>query len=141
MNPRRAERGLASVELVIVAPAFLLFVALLLFAGRVALAEQAVQAAAAEAARAASTARTAEQARAQATTWAQTSLDNQQLGCRTQQVHVDTTGFAAPVGTPAQVAATVTCVLDLADLSAPVPGSYTTTATMTSPLDTYRSRQ
>ena len=52
-----------------------------------------------------------------------------------------TTGFATPVGTPATVSATVTCVVELSDLALPgVPGTRTVTVTVTSPLDTYRER-
>ena len=138
----RAERGLASVELVIVGPAFVLFALLLVFAGRVAVAQQAVASAAGEAARAASLARSAGQAQSEARTWAATSLTNQDVPCRTQTVQVDTSGFAVAVGRPAQVSATVVCVVDLRDLAAPgiLPGSHTVTATMTSPLDTFRER-
>jgi hypothetical protein len=56
-------------------------------------------------------------------------------------VTVDLDAFTAPPGTPAQVASTVTCQVDLADLAVPgVPGSHTVTATMSSPIDTYRER-
>ena len=55
----RAERGSATLEIVVLAPVLLLFVILVIFAGRWALAQQAVQAAASEAARAAAIARSA----------------------------------------------------------------------------------
>lgn len=136
------EAGSASLEIVVLAPALLLFVFLVIFAGRWALAQQAVQAAASEAARAASIARSAGEAGPTATTAAAASLTNQKVRCATQSVSVDTTGFGVPVGTPASVTATVTCVVDMSDLAAPgVPGSRTLTSTMTSPLDTFRSRQ
>jgi hypothetical protein len=61
--------------------------------------------------------------------------------CTSQRVAANTSGFAAPVGTPATVTATVTCIADLSDLSIPgLPGSRTITATMSSPIDTYRER-
>jgi len=45
------------------------------------------------------------------------------------------------VGTPAKISATVTCDVNLSDLFLPgVPGSKAITATMSSPLDTYRER-
>jgi hypothetical protein len=45
------------------------------------------------------------------------------------------------VGTPASVTATVTCVVNLSDVAIPgLPGTRTITATMSSPLDTYRER-
>ncbi|CCH75951.1 putative membrane protein [Nostocoides japonicum T1-X7] len=138
---RDRERGSAVIEAVIVVPAFMLFVGLIVFAGRVAIANQAVGSAATEAARAASIARTQSQATGSAETAATNALGNQRVNCRRTTVSVDTSGFASPVGTPASVRATVTCVVNLSDLSVPgVPGTRTVIATMTSPLDTYRER-
>ncbi len=140
---RRADRqeGSAAVEAVIGVPAFLLFVSLIIFAGRVAIATQAVESAANDAARAASISRSAGPAASAARTAATTALANQDLSCRSTSVTIDISGFAAPVGTPASVRATVTCVVDMADLALPgVPGTRTVTATMSSPLDTYRER-
>ncbi|CAN7514807.1 TadE family protein [Knoellia sp. LjRoot47] len=138
---RDRERGSAVIEAVIGVPAFMLFVGLIVFAGRVAIANQAVGSAATEAARAASIARTQGQAGDSAETAAASALNNQRVNCRSTTVSVDTSGFASPVGTPASVRATVTCVVNLSDLSVPgVPGTRTVTATMTSPLDTYRER-
>ena len=139
--PADREAGSAVIEAVIGVPAFMLFVALIVFAGRVAIANQAVGAAANDAARAASISRTQAQAGEVARTAARTALTNQNVNCRNMTVTVDTTGFAAPVGTPASVQATVFCVVNLSDLSAPgIPGTRTVTATMSSPLDTYRER-
>jgi Flp pilus assembly protein TadG len=135
------ERGSATIEAVISVPAFLLFVLLIIAAGRIAIARQAVEASAAEAARSASIARTQSQAEANGASGAAASLRNQGVRCTAQRVDVDTSGFAAPVGTPATVTATVTCIADLSDLSIPgLPGSRTITATMSSPIDTYRER-
>ena len=61
-----SERGSSVVEVVILAPALGLFLALIIAGGRVAVAHQAVEASAAEAARAASIARTQGQAQASA---------------------------------------------------------------------------
>ncbi|WP_298891665.1 TadE/TadG family type IV pilus assembly protein [uncultured Serinicoccus sp.] len=138
----RAERGSATLEIVVLAPVLLLFVVLVIFAGRWALAQQAVQAAASEAARAASIARSPGEANTSAAGAASASLTNQAVRCGTQSVAVDTAAFGLPEGTPGTVAATVTCVVDMSDLGMPgVPGSRTLTSTMTSPLDTYRNRQ
>lgn len=135
------ETGSAVIEAVIGVPAFMLFVALIIFAGRVAIANQAVGAAANEAARAASISRTQGRAGEVARTAARTTLTNHNVNCRSMTVTVDTTGFAAPVGTPASVEATVSCLVNLSDLSVPgIPGTRTVTATMSSPLDTYRER-
>jgi Flp pilus assembly protein TadG len=137
----KCERGSSTIEAVIGVPAFLLFVLLIIAAGRIALARQAVEASAAEAARSASIARTQHHAKTDGTSGAATSLRNQGVRCASQQVDIDTSGFAAPVGTPAKVTATVTCIADLSDLSIPgLPGSRTITATMSSPIDTYRER-
>jgi len=135
------ERGSAVIEAAIGIPAFMLFVGLIIFAGRVAIAHQGVQSAAADAARSASIARTQDVAQTAGNTAATTSLANQHVNCVTTTVSVDTSGFASPVGTPAKINATVTCHVNLSDLSLPgVPGSKTITATMFSPLDTYRER-
>ena len=115
----RGDRGSEALEAAIGVPAFLLFIALII-AGGLAIADQAVQAAAAEAARSASISRTQGQAHTSAVSGAASSLANQKLQCTTKSVSVDTSGFALPVGTPASVTATVTCV--------------------SSPLDTYRER-
>ena len=140
-RPTKNERGSASVEAVIGVPAFLLLVGLLVLGGRQAIAQQAVQSAASDAARAASIARTASTARTQATTAARSSLANQDLDCATTTVSVDTAAFGTPIGTPGQVSATVTCALRLDDIGLPgVAGTKTITATMSSPLDTYRGR-
>jgi len=142
MNGRCAEeRGSMTLEMVIVAPAMLLILAVIIFAGRVVLAGQSVEQAASDAARTASLARTGPTAQAAADTAARDSLTRQGLRCSSTAVSVDTAGFSVPPGTPATITATITCVVDTADLSAPgIPGSRAVTAHATSPLDTYRSR-
>lgn len=138
---RSPDSGSASVEAVIGVPAFLMLIGLLVLGGRIAVAGQAVQAAAADAARAASIARTRSAARTDATTAARSSLTAQHLDCATPQVTVNTRAFDAPVGTPGQVSATVACTLQLSKLGLPgLTGTKTISATMSSPLDTYRGR-
>lgn len=140
-NRRDPEEGSAAIEAAIAVPAFMLFVLLVIFGGRVAMAHQAVQSAAAEAARTASLERTEGAAQGSGASGAAASLRSQGLHCIAQHVDVDASGFAAPVGTPATIRATVRCTVDLSDVSVPgVPGSMTITETMTSPLDTYRER-
>ena len=140
-RPLTSERGSPSVEAAIGVPAFLLLVGLLVLGGRTAIAQQAVQAAASDAARAASIARTVSTARADASSAAHTSLTTQHLDCANTTVTVDTAAFGTPVGTPGQVSATVTCALRLDDIGLPgIAGTKTITATMSSPLDTYRGR-
>lgn len=138
---KRDERGSAAVEAVIGVPALLLLVGLLVLGGRTAIAQQAVQAAAADAARSASIARTPAAARSTASHAAHSSLANQDLDCATTSVSVDTAAFGTPVGTPGRVSTTVTCALRLDDIGLPgLGGTKTITATMSSPLDTYRGR-
>lgn len=135
------ERGSAVIEAVIAIPAFVLFVVVIIAAGRVAMAHQSVEAAAAESARSASLARTAGEAQAKATAAGAQTLINQGLQCVSTTLTVDTSGFGVPVGSPAQVSATVTCAVDLGDLTMTgLPGTITVDATVGSPLDTYRGR-
>lgn len=141
MNARRDERGSASIEAAIAVPAFALFVGLIIFGGRTATAHQAVESAAADAARAASILRTQHDATTAAEDAARANLSSQGLDCIRMDVEVDARGFNQPVGETAYVEVTVDCVLDLSDLAVPgVPGSRTISASMTSPIDTWRER-
>lgn len=134
------ERGSAAIEAVILVPAFALFVGLLIFAGRTAIARQGVEAVAADAARSASIARTPNEAQVNAEEAIAYSLANNNLRCTSSSVELDVSGLSAPVGTPGMVTATVTCTINLADLSVPgVPGTHTVTATMVSPADAWRA--
>ncbi|TRW47440.1 TadE/TadG family type IV pilus assembly protein [Georgenia yuyongxinii] len=136
------ERGSASVEAAIGVPAFMLFIGLIIFGGRVAVTHQTVQTAADAAARSASIARTAAEAEASAQQAAEVSLANQGLKCAGIDVAVDTSAFATAIGAPGEVAVTIVCHVDLADVSVPgIPGTRTVRATMSSPLDVWRTRQ
>lgn len=138
----RKQRGSAAVEVAVAAPLLMLIVLVVVAGGRLELARGAVQQAAADAARSASIARTASEATSTATSAAGATLANQGLRCQPGRVTVDTAGFATAVGTPAQVAATVSCTVPLADLGLPgLPGSRVVSATVTSPLDTHRGRR
>lgn len=135
------ERGSEALNALVVGVGICMVMAVLFMAGRLVVAWSAVEAAAAEAARAASIARTQVQANAAAAAGAEATLAGQDLTCSSTDVDVDTTGFAAPPGTPATVEATVSCTVPLSDLAVgalPIPGSRTITATMSSPIDTYR---
>ena len=114
----------------------------MIVAGRLQVASAAVEHAAAAAARAASLARAPGPARQAATTVARSELDDRDLHCTNLVVSVDASGFAVPVGQPAQVRARVQCTVPLAGLG-PLPGlgaSRTVTAQAVSVLDSYRSR-
>lgn len=135
------ERGSATLELAILTPALLLLLALVVLAGRVQVAAGAVEHAAATAARDASLARTADAAQGAALTAADRELAAQDIDCVTASVVLDVAGFAAPVGQPAVVTATITCVVSFRDLAVPgIPGSRTLTSTATSAIDRFRTR-
>jgi Flp pilus assembly protein TadG len=117
------------------------FILTIIFGGRVAVSHQVVQSAAADAARAASLARSADTAKSAGNKVATASLNNQSLNCAKTNVAIDTSGFAKPVGTAANVSVTVICSVEIADLGlVGLPGSMQVSATMVSPLDTYRER-
>ena len=136
------DRGSTTIELAILAPAVITFFVVALIAGRFAIALQAADSAAFDAARNASLSRTEATAIARAETTATSSFAAQGIRCRSLTVQSDTSGFGTPVGQPASVRVTVTCVVELSDIALPgMPGTATLLASFVSPLDTYRSRQ
>ncbi|WP_052391162.1 TadE/TadG family type IV pilus assembly protein [Streptomyces sp. NRRL B-24484] len=141
-RPRLRDRGSLSLEAAILAPVLLTALLVAVAAGRIHIAEGAVDAAARNAARAASLVRDPNTARSEGSRIAQQTLQDQGHTCTSLQVDVPTAGFSAPLGTPASVTVTVTCQLNLADLTIPgFPGTKTITAHFTSPIDPYRGRQ
>ncbi|WP_460796766.1 TadE/TadG family type IV pilus assembly protein [Nocardioides pacificus] len=138
----RGERGSVAIEAAIGAPAFALFVAMIVLGGRVEIAKQSVEAAAYEAARAASIERTQSAAVAAATSSAASGLQDQDVHCTNTRITVNAAAFNAPIGNTTQVSVTVTCAVNVSDLSIPgVPGTRTITATASSPVDAYRERR
>ncbi|QLQ38774.1 TadE/TadG family type IV pilus assembly protein [Micromonospora robiginosa] len=149
------DRGSVSIEVAVLAPAFIALMVLAGVAGRTAVADEAVESAAHDAARAASIARTAREGEQAAEKAARDQLSWSGLRC-TAPPSLDLSGsvggnpatFAAAYrsdpGVPATVTVTVTCTVSFDDLRAPglpgVPGGKTVSARFTSPLDTYRSR-
>lgn len=145
MSARRgaSEAGSASIELVILGPAFGLVVALLVMAGRLAIAQQTMEQVAFETARTASLARTAAEASSIGTRTARLEVGRQNLRCSSEpEVKMnDLEAFSAPPGTPSDVEVTVRCRVDMADLAIPgTPGSVQVESTQSSPIDTYRGR-
>lgn len=135
MSRRTAERGSASVELVLMAPVLILLMVFVVLVGRLGQARADVDRAARDAARAASLARTSEAAHERAAAAARATLADGGVSCRTMTIDLDADVFA-PDGS---VHATVGCSVDLADLSLlAVPGSRTITATFTQPVDAFR---
>ena len=138
----RDDRGSATLELVILAPAFLLLIFVAITGVRIELAGAAVEQSSYDAARTASISRDAADARTRALDAAKTTLAKQHLQCRGEPtVHLDTSGFKVPPGQPATITATVTCVVNLSDVAIPgLPGTKTITYSFVSDLDTYRAR-
>jgi Flp pilus assembly protein TadG len=137
----RGDRGSATMELAVLAPALLALLGLVIVAGRVSAAGSAVEQGAASAARAASIARDARAAQVAADRTAREALRDQGITCRAVTSSVDVRGFAVAVGSPASVTVTVRCAVPLGDLAVPgMPGQRTVTATMTSPIDRFRGR-
>lgn len=138
---RRGEAGHAvAIEAAIILPALVLFVGLVIVLAREELAHQAVGSAASQAARAASLERSGPVARTAAESAAGSSLADSGMQCRQQLVTVDVAGLRAPLGTPASVSVTITCVLDH-DVRLPgFPEQRRVSETRTSPVDTHRGR-
>lgn len=151
-----AERGSASVEVVILAPVFLGLIALAVLAGRTAVARYAVEMAAHDAARAASIARTADDAVADGQAAVEAALAGQGLDCDpaasvtlvgrlpsgdTVSIEETFDSDVVPVGTAVFVVATVVCDVSFDDLGVPVLfRSIPVETTFVSPLDRYRSK-
>ncbi|MGI5211381.1 TadE/TadG family type IV pilus assembly protein [Plantactinospora sp. CA-290183] len=152
---RGADRGSVSVEVAILAPAFLALVALAGVAGRTAIANEAIEVAAHDAARAASISRTADEAREQARQAVQDRLRWEGLACAEapelafagtlegERADVDEV-FASALGADASVIVTVSCDVSVGNLRMPLlprtPEYTAAEATFASPLDRYRSR-
>nr|MDT0661193.1 TadE/TadG family type IV pilus assembly protein [Micromonospora sp. DSM 115978] len=158
MGTRRStcdgDRGSASVEVAILAPAFIFLIVLAGVLGRSAVGDQAVEFAAHDAARAASIARTAVEARDAAEAAAEKQLDWTGLACTDEPElafdgHVGglpvgfDEAFASAPGQDASVTVTVSCFVTFLDLSTEdlvLAEGRLVEAAFTSPLDRYRAR-
>ncbi|TNY38947.1 pilus assembly protein [Thermomonospora catenispora] len=126
-----------SLELVLLAPVFVMFLMLLAAAGRVVDARSQIEGAARDAARAASIARSAGEAEAYAARAAARSLADHHWCRGGPRVFADT----AQWGPGGRVTVTVTCTVDLGDLAlVGLPGSRTFTGDAVAPIDTYTYR-
>ncbi|MFI5489382.1 TadE/TadG family type IV pilus assembly protein [Micromonospora echinaurantiaca] len=152
---RTAERGSVSIEVAVLAPAFIALIVLAGVAGRTAVAAEAIDAAAHDAARAASISRDPATARRAAREAARRQLDWRGLDCAgspevtfSGSVGGDPATFDAAFGSRAGQEATVTvqvaCTVSFEDIQlAALPGmpaGNRVAASFTSPLDRYRSR-
>jgi len=134
----RRDDGVSAVEAAILAPALIAMLVLAIVAMRTVIARQTVTNAAHDAARAASIEQDGTVAQSVAG-----QLIQKRLGgiCKTLQYNVDVSQFANPIGTPANVTVTITCVADLSDVAMPgMPGHTTYTTSFVSPIDQYRGR-
>ncbi|RKN48681.1 TadE/TadG family type IV pilus assembly protein [Micromonospora endolithica] len=149
------DRGAVSIEVAILAPAFIALIVLAGVAGRSAVAAEALDTAAHDAARAASISRDAATARKEARAAADKQLDWQGLNCvGTPRLSYGGTvagrptsfdaAFRSPVGQDASVTVRIACTVSFQDMKlTALPGMTLTnevSASFTSPLDRYRSR-
>ncbi|MFI7604657.1 TadE/TadG family type IV pilus assembly protein [Micromonospora sp. NPDC049366] len=153
---RDVTRGSVSIEVAVLAPAFIALLVLAGVAGRTAVAAEAVDVAAHDAARAASISRNAGRARDAAQEAAEKQANWRGLNCE-GGAHLEFSGsvdgqpttfdraFGSDTGQEVTVTVLVTCQVSYRDLRLPVlPGMLTTnevSASFTSPLDRYRSRR
>jgi len=138
MTTWRSERGSVSVEVAVIAPAFIFLMLLVVFAGKVSEADGNVERAAAEGARAASLRQDPGSAIADAEAAVAANLASAGVPCTDLTTNVDTSNFE-PGGT---VTVTVTCQASMADVTLlGVPGSRTFTATSVEVIDTYRGSE
>ena len=132
----RSERGSISVEVAVIAPAFVFLMLLVVYAGKVSEADGNVERAAAEGARAASLRQNPAAAIDDARAAVEANLAAAGVPCSQLDTSVDTTTFE-PGGT---VTVTVRCDASMADVTLlGVPGTRSFTATSTEVIDTYRS--
>ena len=129
------DRGMQTVELVILTPVVILLLLVVVGLGRYSYGKQLVSQAAFAAARAASLTTTATDASAAAQAAGGAALAGAGISCRDIVVTTDVTDFRAG-GT---VRVTVSCTASLSDLAlSGLPGSTTVTAAAAAPLETYR---
>jgi Flp pilus assembly protein TadG len=133
---RHDESGSVTAELVLVTPLLILLLLFVVALGRLASARIDVNGAASEAARAASIARDPATATTMAQQTASAALSGDGVTCAALNVVTDTAAFA-PGG---EVAVTVTCTVDLADLAGlRLPASTAISSRAVSVVDTYRA--
>lgn len=136
------ERGSATLELTVLAPALLVLLGLVVVAARIESAAAALESAGAAGARVASLSRSAAAAQAGAEAAVRRNLADQGVACRDLRVALDLAAFRLPVGQHGAVRVVVRCRISLSDQAVPgLPGSRDLEAEAVSPLDTYRGRR
>lgn len=135
-------RGSVSVEMAILAPAFLLLIVTAIMFGRTAVAAHAIDVAAHDAARAASISRTQPAAAANAESAARTALDRQGLDCvGDPTIEPDVTGFASGGADLEFVSVRIRCEVSFTDIAlGGIPPNRVLTTTFVSPIDIFREQ-
>ncbi|MFP5376433.1 MAG: TadE/TadG family type IV pilus assembly protein [Acidimicrobiia bacterium] len=132
---RRGQGGMAVLELVLLAPLFVVLVYVVVGLGRLGLARQDVDAVARDAARAGSLARSAEEAAIAARAAATDALGRHDLTCAELDLDVETASF----GPGGWVRVELACRVALDDLAGPwVRGSRVLSAAGQAAVDAYR---
>lgn len=130
------ERGSVSVEVAVIAPAFVFLMLLVVYAGKVAEADGSVERAASNAARAASMRQSARDATGDAVEMVEANLAAAGVQCRDLRTEVDTSSFR-PGGT---VTVAVSCDASMADVVLlGVPGEMTFRSRAVEVIDRFRS--
>jgi Flp pilus assembly protein TadG len=141
LRRRWNDRGSAAIEAAVLAPPLLLLIGMAIIGGRIQVAGGAIEHAAHDAARAASISRTKAEAYDNALAAANATLNQEGLHCAILTVTPNLAGFDVPVGQPAFVSVSISCVVTFGDLvGGGLPGSKTLTASFVSALDTFRTR-
>jgi Flp pilus assembly protein TadG len=136
-----ADRGSSTIELTAISIPLLLLMGVVVAWGMAGAADTGVSTAARAAARAASQSATAEEAQERGYAAAQRVLASHSRHCTGPRISIDTAGFSAPVGEPAQVSATVSCTVPLSRVAVPgMPGNRTISDSFVSTLDQYAER-
>ena len=132
---RRDERGIATLELVLLVPAFVAFILFAVAMGRLGQARGDIDATARDAARAGSIARSADEAQAAAQAAAAEVLASRNVTCADLAVDVDTSDFRAG----GWVRVDLSCTIPLSDLTGVwSPGAKTMQAHALAVVDAYR---
>lgn len=130
------DRGLATIELVLMTPVLLLVLSFLVVAGRLTTVRGDIASTTRDSARAASMASTYEQALVEARSVAEASLGGRDVTCRNLTVSLGDPATFLPGGT---VAVTVTCEVSLADVAIPgLPGTRRISDSSVEVIDRYR---
>ncbi|MGH9067930.1 MAG: TadE/TadG family type IV pilus assembly protein [Acidimicrobiales bacterium] len=131
----RREGASATVELLMLMPMLMAFLALMVILGRLALSKAQVNDAVRAAAQAGVVAPDAPMARSAARSAALSTLAGDHITCASAQVVVDTTDFV-PGG---KLSVRLACTVSFAQVALPgLPGSETLRASLTAPVDPYR---